>query len=128
VGNVKRSAETDSAAFELISLKHAISDRKLVMNEAGCYRLAGDLVRAIVPTMEADPVALLITSLPMFGHACGRDPHVLVGDSRHGTNLFTVLVGETSRTRKGTPEDGPLPLMRPTDDEWAADRIQGDIL
>jgi hypothetical protein len=97
------------------------------MDSAAFYGLPGDVVRAIAPNTEADPVAILITFLTFFGNACGRGPHVLVGDSRHGTNLFNVLVGETSRSRKGTSQDGPLRLMRLADDEWAAGRVQGGL-
>jgi len=103
------------------------TDEMPVMGEAAYAGLAGDVVRALAPTTEADPVAVLITFITSFGSACNRGPHVLVGDSRHGTNLFAVLVGETSRSRKGTALDGPLRLMRIADEVWAKDRVQGGL-
>jgi hypothetical protein len=89
--------------------------------------LAGEVVRAIAPTSEADPVAILITFLIMFGNACGREPSFSIGDTRHGTNINAVLVGETSRSRKGTSADGPRRLMTRADPEWAMERIQGGL-
>jgi hypothetical protein len=98
-----------------------------VMHPAAYYGLAGNIVKAIEPTTEADPVAVLMTFHTMFGAACGRSPHLLIGDSRHGTNLFSVLVGETSRARKGTSKDGPLRLLTIADREFATDCVQGGL-
>lgn len=98
-----------------------------LMAGAAYHGLAGELVRAVAPTTEADPVAVLITFLTCFGNACGRGPHLRVGDSRHGANLFNVLVGETSRSRKGTSQDGPLRLMRRADEGWATERVTGGL-
>lgn len=117
----------ESPTFELIAPKPAAMDAKPAMHRAAYYGVAGDAVRAIKPTTEADPAAVLVTLLTMFGNACGRGPHVLVGDSRHGANLFAVLVGETSRARKGTAQDGPRRLMQLADPEWATLRVQGGL-
>jgi len=66
------------------------------------YGLAGDIVRVIEPNTESDPAAILIQTLLAFGVQVGRGPHVAVeGDQHHG-NLFALLVGNTSKGRKGT--------------------------
>src|SRR5947209_2408381 len=39
------------------------------------YGLAGDIVRAIEPHSEADPVGLLLQALVMFGNVVGRCPY-----------------------------------------------------
>ncbi len=98
-----------------------------VMDAAAYYGLAGEAIRAIAPTTEADSVAVLVTLLTMFGNACGRGPHVPVGDARHGANIFAVLVGETSRARKGTALDGPKRLMMRADAQWTTERVQGGL-
>ncbi len=69
---------------------------------AAYYGLPGCVVRAIEPHTEADPVALLIQFLAAFGNAIGRGARFRVEADRHYTNLFAVLVGETSMGRKGT--------------------------
>src|SRR5262245_36654651 len=64
--------------------------------------LAGDFVGVVAPSSEADPVALLVQFLVAFGSAAGRSPHFTAEADRHGVNLFAVVVGETSKGRKGT--------------------------
>jgi hypothetical protein len=72
------------------------------LGEAALYGPAGDLVRAIAPHTEADPVALLIQQLVAHGSATGRGPYFQVEGDRHHMNLYAVLVGATSQGRKGT--------------------------
>lgn len=98
-----------------------------ILPPAALHGLAGDIVRALDPTTEADPVAVLMTFLAMFGNAAGRGPYVPVGDERHGANLFVGLVGATGSGRKGASQAGPLRLMRLAQAEWASDRVAGGL-
>jgi hypothetical protein len=66
------------------------------------YGLAGQIVKAIEPHTEADPIAILIQLLTAFGNIVGRGPYFSVEADRHYPNLFAVIVGQTSRGRKGT--------------------------
>jgi hypothetical protein len=66
------------------------------------YGLAGDIVRTIEPHSEADPTALLVQLLVAFGNVAGRSAHFVAEADRHYTNLFTVIVGDSSRGRKGS--------------------------
>lgn len=61
-----------------------------------------DFVGAVDPHTEADPVAVLVQALAAFGNIIGRTAHVSVGEALHFGNLFVVVVGETSKGRKGT--------------------------
>jgi hypothetical protein len=103
------------------------SDRWPTLSDDALWGLAGDVVRAIAPHTEGDPAALLINFLVMFGSALGTGPHALVGATRHGTNLFAVQVGITSKGRKGTAHDEPLRLVGGADAAWAASRIMGGL-
>lgn len=76
-----------------------------VMGDDAFYGLAGEIVRKIEPETEADPVAVLIQLLTMFGNEVGRGPHALVGATRHYPNLYTVIAGDSSKARKGTSGD-----------------------
>jgi hypothetical protein len=69
---------------------------------AAFYGLAGDMTRAIEPHTEADPVALLIQALAIFGNIIGRSAHFVAEASCHYSNLFVVLVGRTAKGRKGS--------------------------
>jgi len=89
-----------------------------VLDDAALYGLVGDIVRAISPHSEADPVALLVQTLVVFGNMVGRGPHYLVEGDTHHTNLFAVMVGKSSKGRKGTSMGRVMQLARATDPDW----------
>jgi hypothetical protein len=88
------------------------------IDEAAYHGLAGEIVREIEPTTEADPIALLLHLLVFFGNAAGLRPHVLVEDTEHGTNEFVALVGAISKARKGTAERRIRRLFEAVDPAW----------
>jgi hypothetical protein len=100
------------------------SDWPDALGEAAFRGLAGEFVALVGPHTEADPAALLIQLLVGFGNVVGRGPHVLVGADRHGVNLSAVVVGATSRGRKGTAEAWTRALLRRVDERWANYRVQ----
>jgi hypothetical protein len=63
--------------------------------------LAGKIVTTIEPYTEADPVALLVHLLVGFGNMVGPGPHFRVEYTKHPARLNAVLVGESSKARKG---------------------------
>jgi len=63
--------------------------------------LAGDLIDAIVPYTDASKEGLLTVLLTEVGVLAGPRPSIYYGGVQHA-NLFTVLVGDTGRGRKGT--------------------------
>src|SRR5262249_14280469 len=71
------------------------------LHEAALYGLAGEVVRMLDPHTEADPAAVLLTFLTMFGNAVGDGPHVRVGGVRHPARLFSTIAGKTAVSRKG---------------------------
>src|SRR5215470_17347849 len=73
-----------------------------LIDDAAYYGLAGDVVRTIEPHSEADPIAILIQLLAYFGNMAGRNPHYRVEGDYHRANIYAVLVGDTSKARKGT--------------------------
>lgn len=88
---------------------------------------ASSLVERIVdfidPHTEADPWAVHLTFLAAFGSAVGRQPHVMVGADRHGTNLFAALVGRSSKARKGASLSPVRAIFEDADPDWARYRI-----
>jgi hypothetical protein len=87
---------------------------------AAFHGLAGRIAKAIEPHTEADPIAVLIQVLVAFGNAAGRGPHFQVESSRHYANMNVVLVGQTSKGRKGTSWDHVAWLLRDVDPGWAS--------
>ncbi len=96
------------------------------LDPAALYGLAGEVVRALDPHTEGDPAATLTNYLLMVGSAVGLSPHARVGERRHYANEFAVLVGATSKGRKGTSHDGPLAIVGAADPGWQS-RVQGGL-
>ncbi len=92
-------------------------------SRAAFHGLAGELVSAIEPHSEADPVALLAQALVAFGNVVGREPHFAAEADRHGTNLFTVLVGETAKGRKGSAWGQVRREFRELDPTWDGKQV-----
>ncbi len=80
---------------------------------------AGEVVAAIEPHSEADRVALLINLLISFGAAVGAHPHVVVGATRHYPREFAVLVGRTSKARKGDSWPPINAILSHADPDWS---------
>lgn len=91
------------------------------------YGLAGKVVQTIAPHTESDPVALLLQFLTSFGNMLGRGPYFMVEGDQHFTNLFVVLVGESSKSRKGTSAGRIRQLMTSANLVWVEDCIKGGL-
>jgi hypothetical protein len=85
------------------------------------------VVRAVAPQTEADPVAILTQFLVAYGNLVGRTAHRMVGATAHHTNEFLLLVGPSSKGRKGSSWDFIENLLLPADPDWAATRIQSGM-
>jgi len=96
-----------------------IDDFPEPLDEIAHHGLAGDITRRIEPHTEADKVALLIQTLTAYGSVIGNKAHAIADGSRHGTNLFPVLAGETSKARKGTSLQRVLCIFELADEHWA---------
>lgn len=85
--------------------------------------VAGEVVAAIAPHTEADPVAILASLLVAFGSLVGPDPRYQVGATAHRANEFVVLVGPSGAGRKGSSWDAVEMLVGMVDRHWASDRV-----
>jgi hypothetical protein len=79
---------------------------------------AGELVQALEAQTEADPHAVLSILLTGFGNLIGRGPHAMVGRTRHALNLFTMNVGTTATSRKGTARSEADHALKEIDPTW----------
>ena len=95
--------------------------------EEAFHGLVGDVVRAIDPVTEADPAAILINFLTMFGSAVGRGPHAVAEDDRHGCNLHSVQVGDTAKGRKGSAFGRVRRLFYEVDPVWTDGHITSGL-
>ncbi len=97
--------------------------RQSVFEQYALYGLAGQAVRTLAPHTEAQPEAILLQLLAAFGNIIGPGPHCMVGATRHTLNLFLVLVGESSKARKGTSWNQISRLFAEVDPTWTENRV-----
>jgi len=99
-----------AAAFESLQLGRAGSNGSTsllrvahpVLAAEAFHGLAGDIVRTLEPHSEADPAALLVTTLATFGAMVGTGPHAIAEGAQHPARIWALIVGNTSKSRKGS--------------------------
>lgn len=97
------------------------------LDEAALHGLAGDFVRLVAPETEAHPVALLVQILVAFGNLIGRTGHFVAEADKHFANLYAVLVGQSSKARKGSSLGHVLRLAEMIDPDWRQSRIMSGL-
>ena len=101
--------------------------------KAAFHGIAGEIVAAIEPETEAQPVAVLVHLLAAIGNIVGREVYAVAGGARHHLNLFAVIAGATSRARKGTawaaiqPVIGNEHFPHGLDPDWRAKRVKSGL-
>ena len=88
------------------------------LDPAALHGLLGDIVCTLEPATEADPVGVLLSTMVAVGNVVGRGPFYPIEGDHHHANLFAVLVGESSRGRKGTSWGRTLSLFGDADPAW----------
>jgi Protein of unknown function (DUF3987) len=90
------------------------------LDPAADHGIAGRVVRTLEPHTEADPASLLLTFLTAAGNIIGPGPHAIADATAHPARLFTVLVGRTSKARKGSALAQIRRLLTLADPTWTA--------
>jgi hypothetical protein len=91
------------------------------------HGVVGDFVRLIDPYSEADPIALLVQFFAFLGNVIGRSPYFQVESTRHYLNIFVLIVGITSKGRKGTSLDHVLGIFSRLDDHYTHNCIYAGL-
>ncbi len=86
---------------------------------AAFHGVGGDFVRIVEPHTEADSAGLLVQFLTAVGSLIGAGPHFVAERDRHPARLFAVLVGESSKGRKGSSWSHVRDVMQRVDPEWS---------
>ncbi len=87
--------------------------------------LVGRIVDTFAPYTEAAGQAVGVQFLVALGNVVGRSPHFYIGETRHGLNENVVVVGKTSRARKGDGLNVALRALRDADPAWSANVTGG---
>ena len=109
----------------LSSISYAVETPKL--SDKALFGVAGDIVRKIEPHTETHPAALLVQFLIGTGNMIGRGPYVLTERDEQHTNLFGVIVGESSRGRKGTSWGHVRYILAQVDPSWESFKVMGGL-
>lgn len=72
------------------------------LNKKALHGIAGKVVELATRHSEADPAAVLATFLVRIAAEIGTNPVIMVGDSKHYPRINAVIVGDSSKARKGT--------------------------
>jgi hypothetical protein len=75
------------------------------------FGIIGEILRKIEPQTEGHPYGLLLCLLNFIGHFVGRNCYFLVESTKHFPNLFSIIVGKSSKSRKGTTTDRIISLF-----------------
>ena len=87
--------------------------------DAAYHGPIGELVKVWAPQSEADPAAMLVTTLVGFGSICGCGPHHSVSGDRHTARLYACITGPTAAGGKGMSWQPPLAALTKVDPAWA---------
>ena len=74
---------------------------KPVLSAEALTGLVGKFVRAATAESEADPAAVVATFMVCFGIEAGPSAYYEAGETKHPARLNVVIVGESSKARKG---------------------------
>ena len=72
------------------------------LDDAALHGTAGKIVNLVAPHTEADPAAILVHLLAIFGATVGPEPHFVAANSRHQAIVNPLIVGRTTNGAKGT--------------------------
>lgn len=93
------------------------------LRPAALRGLPGAVVRSIEPHSEADLAAILFQFLIAAGSVIGRNAYFLAEADRHFPNLFGVLVGRSSKGRKGSSWGQVRRVVEVADASWNEDCV-----
>jgi hypothetical protein len=91
------------------------------------HGLAGDIVRSIEEHTEADNAAMLIQLITTFGNLIGKNSYFVAEADKHFMNFFSLLVGPTSKGRKGSSWGQILRPFETIDENWLKDCIHSGL-
>ena len=83
----------------------------------------GEIVQLIEPHTEADPKAIFMELMVMFGSCLGAGPTYMVGQTAQRGNMYLVIVGDTATARKGTAHDWAAAIFKMVDPHYTVTRI-----
>lgn len=97
------------------------------LDRAALYGMAGEIVGALLPHTEGDEAGLLLTLLAAVGNIVGPGVHWQVSGRKHGLRVWPVLIGATSKGRKGTTWGTIRPVLQHAHPAWMSVCVNGGL-
>jgi hypothetical protein len=119
------TASTEGSSLAALSRTAFAKDWPAPISGVAFIGLAGDYLKLVGPQTEADPSALLVSLLTGVGAMFENSVHAKVGATKHSTNLFSVIVGETAQARKGTAISEIVRFLGIIDPEFRKNILSG---
>lgn len=116
-----------STAEERSDISFSTLSQWPALDASALQGLVGEVIRLIEPHTEADPVALLVSFLSEFGAMLNRGPHLILDGSYHPLLFWPVLVGQSSKSRKGTAGRRIETLLSLADEGWTRGECKGTL-
>lgn len=88
------------------------------------YGPMGNIVRALEPTTEAAPVALLTQLITAYGVMLGRRPVAQIWNEPQHTVLYTVVTGASAAARKSTAARAVRPFLSILDPDFLVNNTE----
>ena len=110
-----------------ISQMLAPHDNWPMLDDAALHGLAGGIVHLLESHTEADHVALLASFLAELSTMLNRAPLLLLDGSYHPLLFWPVLVGQSSKSRKGTAGKRIEKLLALADPSWTRGERKGTL-
>jgi hypothetical protein len=89
------------------------------------YGLLGEVTEFIKPQTEADPWAIYLQLIVAFGNYIDRKAFFEIEATKHHTNLFANIVGDSSISRKGTSGNYAKKIFAEVDPLYGAQCVDG---
>lgn len=96
-----------------------MKQRRPIPNPKMFSGIVREVVDLFAPHTEGDHAAIAAQFLIGFGNLVGRVPCFYVGETTHHLNEFLVVVGTSSRSRKGDSKNVALRTLELIDADWA---------
>lgn len=115
-------------AYQVDEARHTSDGKRhwpAPLGDAAMIGLAGEIVRTIGPETEADPAAILFQFLVCFGNCVGNGPYFRQERTRHPAIDFALIVGNTSKARKGTSWQIVRALYKRAAESWTRRIVSG---
>lgn len=85
--------------------------------------IVGKFIDIVTENSEVDPMSFLLTFLSGFGAMVGSNPHIKVANTKHPARISSVLVGGSSRSRKGTSMNTVREILKMIEDSIDIDPL-----